>query len=368
MSNTVSMTPEIKLNGTVYSHAPVTLYPPVVIVTTSLTTGTVGVAYSGTLAASGGETPYSWSATGLPAGLTLSSTGAITGTPLTAAAYSVTATVKDNAAHGGSARKTYTLTVSPGSSPTPPPVNAVYTGSYPPDDHASYQFPSDNAKMSVSGTGNPPYVDVNVWGPVSGEVIDVTVYTPQHWQIMANINNSGGGVTCFPNVAQYPNSITWNNLSYLISGWDETMPTDTSVVASACYDHWFDNSLVGPTGSAVTEVMHHFDFRNRGSGPWVAQAVPFGGYTVNGIAIPKTYWSLAASGGTCWWNLVDSSGNITSMPKGAIDVKAMNDWLVTEGYLSSTCTFLGPSLGWEICDTAGKNQAFVYNDAWWYGA
>ncbi|MGA8730703.1 MAG: Ig domain-containing protein, partial [Terracidiphilus sp.] len=58
------------------------------ITTTSLPSGQVGTAYSATLAATGGTSPYAWSLTSgtLPAGLTLNAaTGAISGTPTAAA-------------------------------------------------------------------------------------------------------------------------------------------------------------------------------------------------------------------------------------------------------------------------------------------
>ncbi|MEV6417658.1 M4 family metallopeptidase [Kribbella sp. NPDC051718] len=59
-------------------------------------TSTVGTADTLQLAATGGTTPYSWSATGLPAGLTVNaSTGLISGTPTTAATSTVTAKVTD---------------------------------------------------------------------------------------------------------------------------------------------------------------------------------------------------------------------------------------------------------------------------------
>lgn len=90
-----------KITGTV-KYAPV-------ITTESLPGGTVGTAYSQALAADG-TAPISWSVTSgaLPAGLTLSSDGKITGTPTAAgtSTFTVTAT---NAS--GSASKAFTITV-----------------------------------------------------------------------------------------------------------------------------------------------------------------------------------------------------------------------------------------------------------------
>ncbi|MFW5466460.1 ExeM/NucH family extracellular endonuclease [Knoellia sp. CPCC 206391] len=61
--------------------------------------GQVGSPISGfTLAATGGTSPYSWSATGLPSGVTVAANGAVSGTPTTAGTYNVTATVTDSAA------------------------------------------------------------------------------------------------------------------------------------------------------------------------------------------------------------------------------------------------------------------------------
>ena len=52
------------------------------IATSSLPGATVGSAYSGSVAASGGTAPYSFAASGLPNGLSISaSTGAITANP-----------------------------------------------------------------------------------------------------------------------------------------------------------------------------------------------------------------------------------------------------------------------------------------------
>jgi hypothetical protein len=67
------------------------------ITTTSLPGGTAGVAYTGTVTASGGTTPYTFSASGLPSGLTISSsTGAITGSTTTVETATVSVTVTDS--------------------------------------------------------------------------------------------------------------------------------------------------------------------------------------------------------------------------------------------------------------------------------
>ncbi|GIH21067.1 putative Ig domain-containing protein [Rugosimonospora africana] len=74
-------------------------------------TGTVGTPASLTLSASGGTGSFTWSASGLPSGLSLnSSTGVISGTPTTAATYSVTVTATSG---GQSGSASFTWTINP---------------------------------------------------------------------------------------------------------------------------------------------------------------------------------------------------------------------------------------------------------------
>ena len=86
------------------------------ITTTSpLAAGTVGTAYGPvTLAATGGTAPYTWTVaagSALPAGLTLSSAGVISGTPTTAETANFTVLVTDSATPAGTATKALSITV-----------------------------------------------------------------------------------------------------------------------------------------------------------------------------------------------------------------------------------------------------------------
>jgi hypothetical protein len=84
------------------------------ITTASIANGRVNAAYSSTLAASGGKAPYSWSmASGaLPTGLTLSTSGVISGTPKKSGTYTIMSKVTDSETPAETASKQFTFSVS----------------------------------------------------------------------------------------------------------------------------------------------------------------------------------------------------------------------------------------------------------------
>lgn len=129
--------------------------PPLAITTaTSLPAGTVGTSYSQALAASGGIGPYTWSGgQGLPAGLTLSPSGSISGTP-TAAGPPVNFSVSVADSIGNTAGRSFALTIA-GSGIT------VQTTSLP---AASVGSPY-NATLTAVG-GASPYT----WSLISGSL------------------------------------------------------------------------------------------------------------------------------------------------------------------------------------------------------
>lgn len=114
------------------------------ITTTSLPSGTVGIAYSATLVASGGTPPYTWGlATGsnLPPGLSLSASGTISGTPTGTGSFSFTIQVRDSASQQAS--QGYTVSIGNLAITTTTLPNGIVGVSY-------------NATLAASG-GTPPY-------------------------------------------------------------------------------------------------------------------------------------------------------------------------------------------------------------------
>jgi sugar lactone lactonase YvrE len=85
--------------------------PPTITTTSPLASGTVASSYSQTLFATGGTMPYYWSVIsgGLPAGLSLSTAGVISGTP--SMATNASFTVQVMGADGGTASRSFSLAI-----------------------------------------------------------------------------------------------------------------------------------------------------------------------------------------------------------------------------------------------------------------
>ena len=88
---------------TVNALDPLTVSPP------ALPNGVVDIPYAVMLGASGGEPPYTYAGTGLPAGLTLSPDGVLSGIPTTPGPANVAITVTDH--QGQTGQRIYPLTV-----------------------------------------------------------------------------------------------------------------------------------------------------------------------------------------------------------------------------------------------------------------
>src|SRR5437899_11895370 len=105
----------------------VSVASPLSITTASLSSGTVGVAYSATLSAAGGTPPYTWSLTAgsLPPGLALSTSGSISGMPTAVGSYSFTIQAADSAGRKASQAFTVSIASPPQLTTTTPTISPV---------------------------------------------------------------------------------------------------------------------------------------------------------------------------------------------------------------------------------------------------
>ena len=138
----------------------VTVGPPVITSSTSAS-GTVGSAFSYQITAT--NSPTSYAATSLPAGLSVNtSTGLISGTP-TAAGTSSVALSATNGSGAGHATLTLTVTVGP------PVITSSTSASGTVGSAFSYQITATNSPTSYAATSLPPGLSVNTaTGLVSG--------------------------------------------------------------------------------------------------------------------------------------------------------------------------------------------------------
>ncbi len=140
-AQSITITATSVADGTKTGTATITVPAKPAITTGALAAGSVGTAYSATIAGSGGIGPYVWSITSgtLPTGLSMSSAGVISGTPMSAGVGSTNLTfllTDAGKATALTATVTLGLTINPapaiaftGAVPATATYNAAYTGS-----------------------------------------------------------------------------------------------------------------------------------------------------------------------------------------------------------------------------------------------
>lgn len=182
--------------GTIHYTGTVAAQPPageLEIGPPTLPPMTVGTAYSAQFTATGGTTPYTFSTTGQPPGLTLSPDGVLSGTPTTAGAFIFAVEVKDAAA--ATASKTYSVSVAEATTPPPPMGDPPTITTQPVSVTVEW---GQQAMLSVNATGTAPlayqwFLGVN---PMSGQTNPVLLYTPTtSGQVLCRVTNAAGTVT-----------------------------------------------------------------------------------------------------------------------------------------------------------------------------
>ncbi len=233
------------------------------IVNSSLPTGTVGNTYSTSLSATGGNPPYTWSLSsgnGLPSGLSLLSSGAITGAPGIPGTFIFGVSVFDST--GATANTSLTLVIQPAllqfttTSPLPPAVaNANYsvtfsaTGGVPP-----YTF-------SVNPSSPPP-AGLTLNGAVLSGMATTASTTPYSFPILLNDSGTGKASATFQLTVQPATQgliLSAGSLSFQVVSNGSTPPPQYVSVSSVSQTNtsfsvssdstWLSAS---PSGSSLT--------------------------------------------------------------------------------------------------------------------
>ncbi len=127
-NTTVTITATSTADTTKSAAATVTVTPPpVIITTTALSSATAGTAYSNTLTATGGTTPFTWtlSSGSLPSGITVQSAGSISGTTTQSGTFNITIQVADSSSPKQTSSTSLSLTVAAAVSVTVIPATAT---------------------------------------------------------------------------------------------------------------------------------------------------------------------------------------------------------------------------------------------------
>jgi len=197
----------------------------------------------------------------------------------------------------------------------------------------------------ITGASTDPYVDQNVWNPISGWHQTLHAINPGHWYVVANMPAGNTAVVSFPNTG-FSYNRRLSKFSSLISAFTDSIPRRSGTNAEASYDIWFSNTGV------VHEVMIQNDYspgRGPGCASWTAKRVKFGGSE----GVPAHRWDLCVSGSTAYWET--ATGNMVS---GRVNVLAMLKWLVRHGQLPGRVHLTGFSYGFEISSTGSRNEEF----------
>jgi uncharacterized repeat protein (TIGR01451 family) len=157
-----------------YATATLTLrvFEPIIVAGTTLASAGINQPYSATVSATGGFPPYTWTVFGgaLPAGLSLTPAGVVTGTPTQSGTFNFVAMAMDSAFPPKSAAGAFVLKVAAAANPqnvnvvedTATPITVTGTGTGP------FTFNVGNTPAHGNLNGNGPFTytpDLNYTGP-----------------------------------------------------------------------------------------------------------------------------------------------------------------------------------------------------------
>ena len=268
---------------------------PLGVSTSTLPNGTVGTAYTQTLAATGGTPPYTWSVSAgtLPAGLTLNTTtGVISGTPSVASSSSFTVKVQDTL--GATATQPLSIVVNPSAAPLTISTTTLSSGTV----GTTY-----SQTLAATG-GTAPYT----WSVSTGTL-----------PAGLTLNTTTGVISGTPSVAGSSSFTLKVTDASSASASQSITLTVTSAGAAGPYNYTYDEvgRLIAMTDSAGNAVQYDYDAvgnliaikRPGASSVSIIDFTPDTGTNGTGVTITGTGFSTTPSLNTVNFNGLGATVN-----------------------------------------------------------
>ncbi|MFA5830250.1 MAG: putative Ig domain-containing protein [Candidatus Paceibacterota bacterium] len=342
----------------------ITIDPEVPVITSALiATGVVGNAFSYTLP--GSNSPTSFSAAPLPAGLSVNSgTGVISGTPSSAGTTNVTIGATNT---GGTGTETLVITINPET----PVITSALTASGNVGSGFSYTITGTNSPTSFSAAPLPDGLSVNSeTGVISG--IPTSAGTTNVTIGATNASGTGTATLVITINANLPLAIDASSpATRKTSGTTITTPSFTPPVGSVLYIAISSQQAVTSiTDNRASHLVYTQEatYGNAGGSDSVATLYTAPVTTSQAMTVSITQ----ASGDYVMMKVLVVTGANTSNPVGAIGGGRGATGVVSDTYVSTA----NNSWGWLIyadrnagaIPTAGSNQTVYdsYRPSWWF--
>ncbi len=317
----------------------------------ALASATISQSYSAAVSATGGSGSYSWSVTGLPAGLGFNPTGnplTINGTaPSTTQTITLNVTVTDTATTKSTGPIQYTISVNP-----PSPLALPASGALP---GATTNQAYSGAINASGGSGSGYVFTVNgTQVPTSGSAVAISDGI--------TVSNTGGNTLSIGGTPATAGTVTLTNVTVKDSANDTAGPSTYTIAVTPPTPLALPLPSTNPLQSGtINQPYTGFINASGGSGSGYV-------FTVNGTQIPTTGaltaipnsdgLSASSTGG----NTLSIGGNPTTPASVTLNVAATDSATDTASQ-SYTFSIVNPSAAYSVSGTvsySGSKTGWIY--------
>jgi len=190
----------------------------------------------------------------------------------------------------------------------------------------------------------------NVWGTTETNTQTLTAYSYSYWYVVSTQPDTSG-VKSYPNTGLVNLNKTIGSIGTLTSSFEVIVPSTGNW--EVAYDIWVPSEVMiwMYTSGNVSPIAAGWD--SSGAPIPSATNINISGYTWNVYRGGNNVVSFVAVTST------DGSWKPAKVTKGTVDIKAILNWIVAQGWISSSGTVGAVQFGFEISGTGGVPLKFI---------